>query len=105
MKIEKSVNEIIEEAIKLKRKLQITYDENPVICNPHVHGIMGGENMINAPHSGGFSESKMLGKSKSNWRNYELKKISSISMLDDNFSVESGYNPKDSRWEKVFCRI
>jgi hypothetical protein len=95
--------DLICEAIRWKKLLQFTYGNHTRVVEPHLFGRDSAEHdVLSAYLVRGYSESGQ----KPYWRFYLLSNVTLLTMLDECFpGPRKGYNPKDPRMLKVYCRL
>ncbi len=98
-----SAKDIICEAIRSKKLLQFSYGNHMRVVEPHILGRdSSGHDILSAYLVRGYSESRK----QPYWRFYLLRDLKLLIMLDETFArPRKGYNPKDSRMLKVYCRL
>jgi hypothetical protein len=96
-------SDLICEAIRCIKLLQFSYESHTRVVEPHILGRdSAGHDILSAYLVRGYSESRK----QPYWRFYLLKDITLLTMLDETFSgPRKGYNPKDPRMLKVYCRL
>lgn len=95
--------DLICEAIRCKKLLQFSYGNHTREVELHLCGWDSAEHdVLSAYLVRGYSESQQ----KPYWRFYLLSNVMLLTMLDECFpGPRKGYNPKDSRMLKVYCRL
>jgi hypothetical protein len=95
--------DLICEAIRRKNLLQFTYGNHTRVVEPHLFGRDSADHdVLSAYLVRGYSESQQ----KPYWRFYLLSNVTLLTMLDERFpGPRKGYNPKDPRMLKVYCRL
>ncbi|GGB68701.1 hypothetical protein GCM10007424_05910 [Flavobacterium suaedae] len=100
--------EILQQAIKQKRQISYEYDllgkaQGKRYGDPHAIFTATTKNMnIHIYKQDGVcSDSKPL----PGWREYKVKHIINVKILDKHFEVAPGYNPNSSRYINVFEKI
>jgi hypothetical protein len=95
--------DLICEAIRRKRLLQFSYENHTRVVEPHILGRdAAGHDILSAYLVRGYSESRK----QPYWRFYLLSDVKLLTMLDEHFpGPRKGYNPKDPRMLKVYCRL
>lgn len=95
--------DLICDAIRSKKLLQFSYRNHTRVVEPHLFGRdSAGHDVLSAYLVRGYSESRK----QPNWRFYLLSDLTLLTMLDETFSEpRKGYNPKDPRMLKVYCRL
>ena len=89
------------EAIAARRLVEFRYDGMTRVVEPYTVGILTTGNVaLSAWHVRGFSESRAVPK----WRLYTLEKMGVITILNEEFEgPRRGYNPRDSRMDRIYC--
>ena len=95
--------DLICEAIRCKKLLQFSYGNHTRVVEPHLFGRdSAGHDVLSAYLVRGYSESRK----QPYWRFYLLSDLELLTMLDEHFpGPRKGYNPKDPRMLKVYCRL
>jgi len=95
--------DLICEAIRCKKLLQFSYRNHIRVVEPHIFGRdSAGHDVLSAYLVRGYSESRK----QPYWRFYLLSDLKVLTTLDETFSgPRKGYNPKDPRMLKVYCRL
>lgn len=96
-------SDLICEAIRCKKLLQFSYGDHTRVVEPHLFGRdSAGHDVLSAYLVRGYSESRQ----RPYWRFYLLSNVTSLTMLDERFlGPRKGYNAKDPRMLKVYCRL
>lgn len=98
------MNNLICEAIKLKKIIRFIYEENERIVEPHTYGIHKntGKEVLSAFQIGGYSSSGKIPY----WRLYVVDKITGLEITGEYFKgPRPGYRKGDSRMSIIFCEI
>lgn len=97
------MKDIICEAIKTKKLLQFRYDNRIRVVEPHLLGRnSAGHDALSAYLVRGYTESD----SRPFWRLYLVLEMKGLSVLDESFAEpRKGYNPKDKRMVRIYCRL
>lgn len=94
--------DLICEAIRCKKLLQFSYGNHLRVVEPHILGKdSAGHDVLSAYIVRGYSES---GK-QPYWRFYLLSDLKALTRSTRPFGPRKGYNPKDPRMMKVYCRL
>ena len=95
--------DLICEAIRCKKLLQFSYGNHMRVVEPHILGRdSAGHDVLSAYLVRGYSESRK----QPYWRFYLLSDLKPLTMVDETFpGPRKGYNPKDPRMLKVYCRL
>ncbi len=101
--------EILTSAIQHKKQISYEYDapDRAVgvrIGNPHAIFISTAENVnIDIFKLGGVKTDPA--KPLPAWRQYKVKNIKNVVILDQNFSTADGYNPTSKQYARVIAKI
>jgi len=91
-------NQIIIQAIKSLKLIKLTYDGQTRLVEPHVLGYKNYELELLTWQ---FSNESELGN-KEGWRTFQLKKISSLQIIDQNFNGPRPTKYHDhSKWDSI----
>ena len=98
-----TAKDLICEAIQCKKLLQFSYGNHTRVVEPHILGRdSAGHDVLSGYLVRGYRESRK----QPYWRFYVLSDVTLLSMLDETFlGPRKGYNPKDPRMLKVYCRL
>jgi len=101
LKPEFNIFETIKFAIENKRVMNITYENNETrLVEPHTLGFNSkGNCMLSAFQVEGYSESMR----NNCWKNFLVKNINAISIIENIFSIRVGFNPNPS--SKMFREV
>lgn len=98
------VKNMIIEAIKSKRKVELNYkgEGNRIVC-PHVIYIStAGKTLIDAYQLSGYSTHF---EKIPDWRQFDVEKITAFKNLDDTFNIAPGYNPLSDKYYNAIAKI
>lgn len=95
------MNTLIINAIKSKKVLELIYEGEVRIVEPHCYGLTTkGNEAIRAFQTDGYSSSGKMG-----WKLYDLSKADDIQMLDDTFNTRFDYKKGDKGMSRIYCEI
>lgn len=95
------MNDDLINAIENMNVIQFNYDGEPRVVEAHCYGVTTkGNEAIRAYQVGGYSSSGSLG-----WKLYDLSKMADLEILDDSFSIRSGYNKGDKGMHSIFIEL
>lgn len=77
-----STEDLIQSAIQNKKIIEFDYHEHHRIAEPHIYGILGGEEDILVFQTGGSSSSGGLPQ----WRRMHVSEISNLIIADQTFA-------------------
>lgn len=101
MPSESHTDELIREAIRQKRLLQIEYKGRTRIVEPHDYGICKGSVKLLAYQVGGSSSARIP-----NWRWIEADQISAIELLSKKFpGGRLAPTGQHHQWEALYARV
>jgi predicted DNA-binding transcriptional regulator YafY len=93
---------ILKEAIEKRKKVEIIYENSVRIVDPYLVGINQKDHIsLRAFQTGGQSTSGNL----PSWRLFLIEKIDAIKILDEQFPINSLYNPNDKQMKQILFRI
>jgi predicted DNA-binding transcriptional regulator YafY len=93
---------ILKEAIEKRKKVEIIYENSVRIVDPYLVGINQKDHIsLRAFQTGGQSSSGNL----PSWRLFLIEKIDAIKILDEQFALNSQYNPNDKQMKQIHYRI
>jgi hypothetical protein len=103
--LEKKID-LICEAISGRKIIEFQYHEKARAVEPYVCGInIKGSYQMRAFQVGGSSASS----GKLGWRIFDLAEMADLKITDTDFSGWAGdrrlYNPQDTAFKQIFCRI
>jgi hypothetical protein len=95
------MNSQIINAIKQKRVIELIYDGEIRIVEPHCYGLTTkGNEAIRAFQIDGYSSSGIMG-----WKMYDLSKADNIQIHAEIFAVRAGYKRGDKGMSRIFCEL
>ncbi len=99
-----SIQSNIVEAIRSKRKLELNYkNEGLRLVLPHaIYISTTGKTLVDAYQTSGYSTHL---EKIPDWRQFDVAKISNITVLEETFNIASGYNPSSDRYSNAISKV
>jgi len=98
------MKELICTAIKNRKVIQFTYENQIRIVEPFVIGNHRDTNnlVMRSYRAGGYSKSER----EPNWRLFDVSLISNLSITDTNAAdFREYYNPQDKHMSRIICNV
>jgi hypothetical protein len=97
------VNVVICDAIRARRLMRFVYEGYERVVEPHLYGVnSAGHEAVSAYLVRGWSASETA----PGWRTYLVDQMRDTAALADAFEgSREGYNPDDTRMQRIHCRI
>lgn len=109
-----TISEMIQQAIKEKKVIEIRYKDGPVvraghrIIEPHALGAheSTGNTVLRAWLKGGVSKTGEAGTSpEPGWRLFRLDRIKSVTFTGEGFKTRHGYHSKDKNISEFYAKL
>jgi hypothetical protein len=95
------MQDLICQAIREKRLLELHYNGQVLRVAPHIYGIdAAGEELLSCYQVWGASDGEPAG-----WRSLRLTEISQLELTSKRFAPRSEYQRADGAIARVFCQI
>lgn len=95
------MQDVICQAIREKRLLELHYDGQVLRVAPHIYGIdAAGEELLSCYQVWGGSDGAPAG-----WRSLRLTEISQLELTSKRFAARPEYQRADGAIVRVFCQI
>lgn len=92
----------LKDAIEQRKTIRLIYKGTERIVEPHLLGISTTrKETLSGYQTGGYSSSGSL----PDWRQFIIKDIDSVEILDEAFNIRPGYNPNDSKMIEILFRV
>jgi hypothetical protein len=95
------MQDVICQAIREKRLLELHHDGQTYRVAPHIYGIdAAGEELLNCYHVWGGTDGALAG-----WRWFRLAEISQLTLTSKRFAPRPEHQRPDSAIARVFCQV
>lgn len=89
--------EKLDNAISERKTITFQYDGYERTVEPHLYGILGGNEQLHAYQIRGGSSSGGIPQ----WRNFKLENMNNVAVNDEVFTIEESYNPSGAHYSEI----
>ena len=92
----------IKKAIKGHKNLRLSYDGQQRIVSPHIFGRSAAHHPLLSVYQLKNLDDPSI---RPDWRSFDVSKITSVEVLDEELKVRRDYNPGDKNFEEVISQV
>ena len=95
------MQDVICQAIREKRLLELNYDGQALRVAPHVYGIdAAGEELLNCYQVWGGTDGEPAG-----WKSFKITEISQVRLTSKRFAPRPEHQRRDDPIARVYCQV